>query len=64
MQTLRLILTNFTIVLLAVSLFIERILMAATYKRRTIYLTENGILFPYVVAVIKVKTQLRLEMLL
>ena len=37
---------------------------AFPYKRRTIYLTENGILFPYVVAVIKVKTQLRLEMLL
>ena len=53
MQTLRLILTNFIIVLLAVNLFIERILMVATYKRQTIYLTGNGILFPYVVAVIK-----------
>ena len=53
MQTLYLILTNYTIVLLVVSLFIERILMVATYKRQTIYLIENGILLPYVVAVIK-----------
>lgn len=62
MQNAHLILTNLTFVLDVVSLVIERILMVATYKRQTIYLTKNGILFPYVGAVIKLKVLSILEM--